>query len=157
MKIIIALLAVSLLVGCAGEVTTIEADPQPRPPSGVYDKRLGGEEGVAPLEIQTQAGADYYVKLEDIHNRDRTMTMYIHGGNTMNVEVPLGSYLIKYTSGDTWYGEKDDVYFGENNFYQAAETFTFTDTGNQISGYTITLYQVVDGNLRTNPIGKEQF
>lgn len=166
MKIIIALLAISLLVGCEGntesygtqpEANVIEADPAPRPSTGVYDESFGGQEAIAPLEIRTEPGVDYYVKLEDTANRDHTMTMYIHGGDTVSVKVPLGSYLIKYTSGDTWYGEQNEVFFGEESFFQADETFTFTDTGNQVSGYTITLYQVVDGNLETMPIDKSQF
>jgi hypothetical protein len=166
MKILIALLVVSLLVGCEGnnssnsiqqESKIVEAQPASRPSSGVYEERLGSQDSIAPLEIKTEPGADYYVKLESIANRDHTMTMYIHGGDTISVEVPLGGYLIKYTSGDTWYGEQNDVYFGRESFFQADETFNFTDTGNQISGYTVTLYQVVDGNLQTMPIDKSQF
>lgn len=170
MKIIIALLAVSLLVGCESnsndsysdpeevyqEVLT-DAPPAPRPSSGVYDESFGGEEAIAPLEIKTEEGADYYVKLQSVANSDHIMTMYIHGGDTISVEVPLGDYIIKYTSGDTWYGDQDELYFGRDSFFQADEFFSFTNTGNQISGYTVTLYQVVDGNLETVPIDKSQF
>ena len=194
MKIITALFAIALLVGCEGNSDSYitpqesdsayqesdsayqesdsayqESDPTyqesdfiehqalQRPSSGVYDEKFGEQEAIAPLEIKTEAGSDYYVKLESVANRGHTMTMYIHGGDTVSVKVPLGRYLIKYTSGDTWYGEQDNVYFGEEGFFQADESFNFTNTGNQISGYTVTLYQVVNGNLETLPIDKSQF
>ncbi|MEZ7519016.1 hypothetical protein ACQKDA_09675 [Psychrobacter sp. NPDC078370] len=62
MKILIALLVVSLLVGCEGnnssnsiqqESKIVEAQPASRPSSGVYEERLGGQDSIAPLEIKT--------------------------------------------------------------------------------------------------------
>ena len=106
MKIITALFAIALLVGCEGNsdsyITPQESDPTyqesdfiehqalQRPSSGVYDEKFGEQEAIAPLEIKTEAGSDYYVKLESVANRGHTMTMYIHGGDTVSVKVPLG-------------------------------------------------------------------
>ena len=85
-----------------------------------------------------------------------TLTIYIRGGDTVEVDVPLGSYEIRYAAGDTWYGE-DELFGPETSYNKADDLFTFSDTGYQISGYTITLYQVVNGNLETIPLDKDRF
>lgn len=130
--------------------------PVPKPSSGLYAQNLDGRQAIAPLEIRTDSGSDYYVKVVDVvHNID-ALTIYIHGGETVEVKVPLGSYEIKYASGNTWYGGKT-LFGSETSYNKADEFFAFTDNGSQITGYTITLYQVVDGNLQTISIDESQF
>lgn len=83
-------------------------------------------------------------------------TIYLRGGENASITVPLGTYEIKYAAGETWYGEEE--LFGKNTMYSKAdELFTFSDTGYQITGYTITLYQVVNGNLQTVGIDPSEF
>lgn len=127
-----------------------------KPPSGIYDQDLNGQQAIAPLEIRTDSGSDYYVKVVNATNDKDTLAIYIHGGETVEVEVPLGSYEIRYASGENWYGDKG--LFGiETSYNKADELFTFSDTGYQISGYTVTLYQVANGNLQTKSIDEDQF
>lgn len=127
-----------------------------KPPSGIYNQNFNGQQAIAPLEIKTNSGSDYYVKVVNATNNENTLAIYIHGGETVEVEVPLGSYEIKYASGENWYGDKE--LFGiETSYNKADELFTFSDTGYQISGYTIILYQVANGNLQTKSISKDQF
>ena len=130
----------------------------PRPPSGIYSANFNGEQSVAPLEIRTQSGSDYYVKVVDSYNESNTLAIYIRGGETVEVEVPLGNYEIRYASAtsDTWYGDKE--LFGPNTSYNKAdEVFSFSNNGYQVSGYSITLYQVANGNLETKSIDESQF
>ena len=129
---------------------------EPRPQSGVYAENLEGKKAIAPLEIESQAGADYYVKVVNAGNNVDTLAIYIRGGETVEVDVPLGNYEIRYASGHNWYGV-DDMFGSETSFNKANELFPFVQTDYQISGYTITLYQVVDGNLQTISIDKSQF
>ncbi|WP_446739809.1 hypothetical protein [Psychrobacter sp. A3] len=127
-----------------------------KPSSGIYAQNLNGQQAIAPLEIRTDSGSDYYVKVVNAANDNDTLAIYIHGGETVEVEVPLGSYEIRYASGNDWYGDKG--LFGiETSYNKADELFTFSDTGYQISGYTITLYQVANGNLQTKSIDESQF
>ena len=127
-----------------------------KPSSGIYTQNLNGQQAIAPLAIRTDSGSDYYVKVVNADNDNDTLAIYIHGGETVEVEVPLGSYEIRYASGNNWYG--DELKFGSKTSYNKAdEIFTFSDTGYQVSGYTITLYQVVDGNLQTRSIDESQF
>ncbi len=138
-------------------ITPIQPLPSvPRPVSGVYSQNLNGQQAIAPLQIQTQSGSDYFVKVSEIASGLDIETVYIRGGETVSIEVPLGTYEIKYASGDTWYG--DDNLFGTDTSYSKAdELFTFSENGYQINGYTITLYQVVNGNLETVSIDPSQF
>ena len=131
--------------------------PLPRPPTGIYTDNLEGQDAIAPLEIKTDAGSDFYVKLKDVSSQKEVITIYIRGGDTTSLEMPLGSYRITYASGDTWYGSENNDYFLNKEFYKADELFTFSSTDNQISGYTIMLYKVIDGNLQTVQIDKSQF
>lgn len=127
-----------------------------KPSSGLYTQNLDGQQAIAPLEIRTESGSDYYVKVVNAANDNDTLAIYIHGGETVEVEVPLGNYEIRYASGTNWYGDQE-LFGSDTAFNKADELFNFVDTGYQISGYTITLYQVIDGNLQTKTIDKNQF
>ena len=114
------------------------------------DKRM------APFEIRTSHGANYLVKLVSAYTQDTVMTIFVKGGTTISTKVPLGTYEVKYATGTEWYGYKH--LFGPDTGYSKAESiFTFENTGYQISGYTITLYRVSNGNLRTSTISPSQF
>ena len=126
-------------------------------PSNGAIQAFSSESRVAPLKIETTQGANYLVKLVSIHSQKPVMTVFIRGGNTVTTKVPLGSYTIKYASGNSqWYGYK--LLFGKKTQYSKADTtFTFENTGYQISGYTISLYRVSNGNLSTSSIDPSAF
>lgn len=119
------------------------------------------QRGVAPLQIRSSLGDNYLVKLDDVITGEPVLTVFIRGGKTEEVEVPLGTYEVKYASGNRWYGST--YLFGPDTQYSKAEqNFTFTSNGSQYSGYTysgytITLYKVRDGNLRTRMISADEF
>lgn len=141
----------------APEITEEEFLPSvPRPISGLYSQDLNQQQAIAPLEIQSQTGSDYFVKVTSQVTGEDISTIYLRGGENASITVPLGTYEIKYAAGETWYGEEE--LFGKNTMYSKAdELFTFSDTGYQITGYTITLYQVVNGNLQTVGIDPSEF
>lgn len=131
------------------------APPVAMPFSGAL-RRFAPGEAIAPFEIQTSAGANYLVKLEDAYRGTDVMDIFVRGGDTVQVEVPLGTYVVKYASGTTWYGY--DYRFGPETDYSKAEsTFDFRNDGYQISGYTITLYRVAGGNLHTRGLSPAEF
>jgi hypothetical protein len=129
--------------------------PVPPPYSGSMRRFAPGED-IAPFEIKTSAGGNYLVKLEDAYDGSDVMDIFVRGGDTVQVDVPLGTYVVKYASGDTWYGY--DYLFGPDTSYSRAEsTFAFSQQGYEVSGYTITLYRVVNGNLSTKTISQAEF
>jgi hypothetical protein len=125
------------------------------PPSGEV-QRFHSETGIAPLEISSSSGENYVVKLTDADSGEDVLTIFVRGGQTEKVDVPLGNYVVKYASGEKWYGYKH--LFGPSTHYSKADrTFTFSKNGSQVNGYTITLYKVKDGNLHTSQISSKDF
>lgn len=113
-------------------------------------------ERVAPFEIKAAQGSHYLVKLVESYTGSPVMSVFVRGGSTVNVDVPLGSYEVRYACGDTWYGY--EYLFGPDTAYSKADkTFDFEVVGNQVRGFTVTLYKVANGNLRTSTIRPEQF
>lgn len=127
----------------------------PLPTSGTI-RRYTGAEGVAPLEIKTSSGSNYLVKLEDMSTGNNILDVFVRGGSTVNIQVPLGTYRLKYAAGQTWYGYEH--YFGPSTGYSKADSaFRFYNDGYRLSGYTVTLYQVQNGNLSTSRLSPNQF
>lgn len=125
------------------------------PPTGEV-QRLNSETGIAPLEISSSSGENYVVKLTNADSGEDVLTIFVRGGQTEKVDVPLGNYVVKYASGEKWYGYKH--LFGPSTHYSKADrTFTFSKNGSQVNGYTITLYKVKDGNLHTSQISQNDF
>jgi hypothetical protein len=101
-------------------------------------------------------GGVIIVKLSDYYTGRAVLSVFVHGGSTVNLDVPIGTYKIKYASGEHWYGATH--LFGPDTAYSKADSsFDFRVIGNQVSGYTLTLYKVVDGNLQTTPISPNEF
>ncbi len=127
----------------------------PMPHSGKIQKFVSSE-SVAPLTIKTSVGANYLVKIANYYSKSKVMTIFIQGGDTAKVKVPLGLYEIQYASGEEWYGYQ--YLFGYDTLCSKADTsFSFKDKGYQITGYTITLYRVTNGNLQTSHISLSEF
>lgn len=125
------------------------------PPSGEV-RNYSAKDKVAPLQIRSSSGSNYLVKLNDSTTGQPVMSVFVRGGQTEEIEVPLGTYVVKYASGDQWYGYTH--LFGPSTQYSKADrTFTFSFNGYQYSGYTVTLYKVRDGNLSTSRIGAGDF
>lgn len=117
---------------------------------------------VAKFVVHASQLDNYYMKLEDAFTKQCVLTLFIRAGTTAEIRVPLGSYIIKYASGDKWYGTEH--LFGPRTSYSKAETIAkFTqkeDTGTgytTITGHSITLYKVTNGNLHTESISKNEF
>jgi hypothetical protein len=130
--------------------------PEQSLPTNGHVLEYGHIERVAPLEIQTQSGLNYLVKLVDARTKSPVLTVFVVGGTTVNVDVPLGTYEVRYTCGDSWYGYQ--YLFGDSGSYSKADDlFAFTQSGSKVTGYTITLFPVEHGNLKTEYIAPTAF
>lgn len=119
-------------------------------------RRFTTDEPLAPFEIKAAQGSHYLLKLVDAYTKVPVLTVFVQSGSMVKVEVPLGTYEVRYASGDAWYGYEH--LFGPSTSYSKADkTFTFEVDGNQISGFTITLYKVAHGNLHTSGIRPTEF
>lgn len=106
---------------------------------------------IAPFKIETPSGQNYIVKLITTSSGRPIVTCYIKGGKTLDIKVPLGTYIMKYATGYAWYGEK--LKFGPNTIAKKMDTeLTFYVDGNYVTGHTISLSVSYGGNLKSTNI-----
>jgi hypothetical protein len=115
-----------------------------------------GREGLAPLNIVTEPGRDYFVKLVDPATGADAVAIYVRGGSTAEFQVPLGSYEIRYASGSTWYGP-EELFGPDTQYAKADQTFDFREDPGGYVGYTLTLIMREGGNLSTSAIAPTAF
>lgn len=138
-------------------VTAPLPPPAARPASGVLENRTG-RSAEAPFAINTSPGADYYLKLVDATTGRDAVTIYVRGGQPLEVSVPLGSYRLRYASGETWRGPAHLFGPGELTSYNASDSvFNFAVSGGYVNGYTVELIRQVGGNMDTRRISPSQF
>jgi len=129
---------------------------QPLPQTG--DNTASFLNGVAPLKIKTSSsgGYHYFVKIVNTTNNQELGSYFIRSGGTLNIQVPVGTYEIKYATGKQWYGTH--YLFGPETTYNKADSlFNFSFDGYQYSGYTVELIMQQHGNLRTSGIQPNQW
>ena len=115
-----------------------------------------GQECVAPFSVVTRGTNDYYVKLKDAFYSDDVISFFVHGGETAEIDVPLGAYSLYYAVGDTWQGVED--LFGEStHFFKADDVFDFYESDGYVNGWTVELYTQSSGNLSTESIDPSEF
>lgn len=132
--------------------------PQELLPGNGYEfySKAANEVRVAPLTIDTTGSGYYYVKLESYKTGKPELIFFVHGGESVETLVPLGTYVLKYANGDNWYGESN--LFGEDTVYsKAAEPFEFYDDGDYHKGWTVELYMQANGNLDVDTISEDEF
>ncbi|NUO78748.1 zinc ribbon domain-containing protein [candidate division KSB1 bacterium] len=131
-------------------------EPEKPLPYNGMTKNYTSEECNAPLKIVTKSDMHYYVKIVDWYTNRLVQTIFIRAGRTVETQVPLGSYKIKYAVGAIWYGEIHR--FGPETAYsEADDRLDFKIIDNQISGYTIELFLQRNGNLETRRISANDF
>lgn len=125
------------------------------PPNGdtCYYKNA---ETIAPFNIETEPGTNYFIKLVDADTGNTAVTVFVQGGQSVSTKVPLGIYEFRYASGENWYGENN--LFGPQTVYMKAnDRFSFHRNGQEIVGHTVTLINQIDGNMHTQVINKSKF
>jgi hypothetical protein len=129
--------------------------PERLPPHG-YTQNFTGRQALAPFSIQSSGSGYYFVKLVDVSTGADAVHLFVHGGRTIEIDVPLGSYYLKYATGQTWYGLDD--FFGHETAYSKASTIlTFSSDSYRYRGNSVTLYRVKGGNMHTQGISKNNF
>ncbi len=111
---------------------------------------------IAPLKINTSGQHHYFVKLTDSISGKDVLSVFIRSGQSVDIEVPLGEYYLKYAAGVMWYGE-NKLFGTETRYSKADQKFVFYQSSNEISGYTVELILQSGGNLRTKKIGAAEW
>ena len=105
-----------------------------------------------PFEIRSEAGSDHLLRLYTATDNRLAMSVFVVGGLTKTVKVPVGNFIIRVASG-TWWSGYDDLFGPDTAFMRMDTIFNFEP------GYRhwVTLYTVPDRNLRTVTIPRNEF
>lgn len=138
-------------------VPAFDAPPLPLPRNGQIVKH-SGRRAIAPFRIVTRGtGEYYYVKLVDWRDHGKTvLTVFVRGGEQVDLKVPLGSYELRYATGKTWYGPTH-LFGPETRCSRAQSRLDFKQRGRTIQGHTVELYRQVGGNLATDSVSAARF
>ncbi len=130
--------------------------PQALPRNGSVS-RYSRREAVAPLTIQTRGSEHhYFIKLVDYLTDEPIVTVFVRGGSSVDIDVPLGAMKLRYAVGTTWYG--DQLLFGPDTEYAEADArFDFSESFGRVSGYAVELFLQPNGNLREREIRPDEW
>lgn len=121
----------------------------------IYSK-FSNENRIAPFSIDTSGSGYYYVKLRDHQTGQTVLSFFVHGGQSVEIDVPLGNFDLLYAHGDIWYGPVN--LFGQETVCQKADDpFLFYQDGEYVSGWTVELYPQTNGNLDMDYISMDEF
>ena len=111
---------------------------------------------VAPLEIKAEGeDCNFYIKMVTASGKS-ILEFFVRAGETAEVNMPTGTFYLRYACGSKWYGQ--DQYFGEDTaYFSSKDAFHFTESDDGYNGYTVSLHKVPGGNLSTEPIDPEDF
>lgn len=115
-----------------------------------------GRDGEAPFQILSHAGTNHFVKLVEFPTGADAVAIFVRGGSTVEVDIPFGTYKMRWCSGTTWYGE-DNRFGPDEQCSTSNELFKFWINGNYAEGHTVTLYRAVGGNMTVNNLDPDAF
>jgi hypothetical protein len=126
----------------AQEAVIPDLTPVEPPVSGVYQSSKPAEVFAADvfpsLNVGAKVGKNYFLKLTDLTTGETELTLFVRGGQTVEVPVSPGLYQIKFAWGGTWYGEQD--LFGPDTHYKAFDVqFEFLKNGRKVQGNSLLL------------------
>lgn len=162
-------------------VPTATSTPSPRPtatpkPYNAYNGQILKKtdyESICPFTIEAPEGYDYYVYLQyekapsnstekrkpaasAASHPEEDIAFYLKSGQSVTIDVPVGTYKLFYAVGETFFGEK--LLFGDRTrFYSSDDLLTFYTDDQYCHGHTVTLTAVVNGNFDTDPILESAF
>lgn len=121
----------------------------------IYSK-FSSEDHIAPFSVDTSGSGYYYIKLKDHQTGQTVLSFFVHGGQSVEIDVPLGNFDLLYAHGNVWYGPVN--LFGSKTVCQKSDdSFLFYQDGEYVNGWTVDLYPQTNGNLDMDYIAMDEF
>jgi hypothetical protein len=154
----------SLLVSHATPTPSApDVEERPFPQDGtVYGYSADGEladqprPGTALFTIRALSDDKFFVKMIDAANGRPVLGFAASPNSVVTVKVPLGSFLVRYATGKTWYGI-DRLFGPATHYHQLNGKVDFPDLGNGPSMRTITLSTFPDSATENSTIAESNF
>jgi len=128
------------------------------PPNG-YSINHTGKLGYAPFKVVTPPPfliRFCYVLLRSVPENEAAISLFIHGGETVEILVPPGRYRMYFATGNVWYGT--EFLFGPDTVYSKVDTILdFHETDDGFIGHTIEFNMLFGGNLSTSSADETDF
>lgn len=135
------------------QAATFNKPMQLRPSTGWVSEP--SSPGVAPLQVHCENDKNYLIKLITTTGQEAGR-LFCQPGDTLDVEVPIGRYTLRYAYGSVWYGPQ--YLFGPSTQYVALDTvLDFRINGDEATGHELTLTKQKNGNLRDQRLRPDQF
>ncbi|MFY0617568.1 hypothetical protein [Shimia sp.] len=125
------LCAILLTLSLVGSVRSEER------PHGLLWNRTGAP-ATLPLQIKTDAGADYVLFLAAAESDAAVFAAYIRGGAFFRVLVPPGQYRLQFATGSLWFGE-DELFGPQTLFFTLEPPLQFRASATRKEGHLIDL------------------
>ena len=143
----------------AREAIALKSLEQPLPLSGPYSipgNAWYSRDSFPTLKVNNSPEVNTLLKLYRQSSKTELMSIFIRAGDSVEVAVPPGTYVVKVASGNTWYGEP--IWFGRDTSYGKLDSiFTFSIEGGNLRGHELTLKLLKDGNLTQTKISANDF
>lgn len=129
----------------------------PLPRTGIMATRGVGSGLTGTIAVETRGGqSHFFLKVVSRRGGSTEVTAFVRAGERVELDVPLGSYDLRYATGAAWYGTKH--LFGPKTRYSRADSvFDIKWDGSSVWGWTVELYEQRGGNLRTEIISPNDF
>lgn len=134
---------------------SITINPKPVSVKNGFIKKPSGKK-TAPVKIHAPLTNSCYVYFKHDKDSRNDFSVYVEANTTVNVKAPLGTYELYYATGETWYGAEYLFGFG-TNYYKTDSIIKMYTSGKYVYGLELTLYGVVDGNMKSEPIDSSDF
>ena len=114
-------------------------------------------------ELTINSGSNpMLIKVEKEYDASKYIYFYVRADSSAMINVPDGDYVVKYASGDVYYGSGAEQPFGRDTSYSQADDvleFSTSYSGNYVyySTITLTLYAVAGGNMSSYSIDPDSF
>lgn len=125
-----------------------------KPANGSASYYTGNAAKDTSVGITVPSGKNFYlITLADAKTNKKAVKIFVYPGETVNTEIPSGTYRLYYTYGDKWYGIIDE--FGPDAVkFRSKESDTFSSNS---GGWDYTLKPVTYGNMQTEEVNASDY
>jgi hypothetical protein len=153
---VIIVLSLLLFTACNNDTssqksTLVEQDY----PSNGYFFYGWAEDNPCPLTIIANGDEAFFVKFVNLSGTG-DFAFFVQPGTTIDVQAPLGSYIMKYASGTDWYGQTD-LFGDDTEYFKIDDNYEFTYDDGMYYGYTVQLFSLQSGIFANDAIDADSF